>query len=287
VKTLLIDDDGAIWPATRGVLVKIDSPQRRHRELAIAATDRGWILFRPMRMAAFVGFHPYFATDRSLFRVYNLLIQQKPSRVVISYDETLSSYEMLTGTSRAILRIEEVVHDARQPQPRTLLTEMRLHLDQVGTIAQGRLLPPLRIWEEARHRWRPSLYEWLQKNNYLGYSRVVRVPRGSERLRIEHWGSSRAIYDRNWARIAQGRDLEEQPNRDVAMWRAGTFRQIIAAEQPSLGFDDIVAARADGHIVRVQLRRLILPWRCENGDIVVSAIHTNPRTITHGSARRV
>ena len=141
---------------------------RPPRGLMLEAIARGWLFLRPIRTAIFVGFNPYFVTDQSLFRLYRLLIEQKPGRVVISSDQRLLSYELTGGPARAIVRIEEIVADARRPQPAPLLRAEPLALYRLHQIENGRLIPILQLWHAANGRWRPEISRYPERTGAVG-----------------------------------------------------------------------------------------------------------------------
>jgi hypothetical protein len=277
VSAVLIDDAGAIWPATQFLGETIGAPKRRNKnEFVIKSIAQGWIFVRPMRNATFVGIAPHLATDRSLFPLYRFLIKQNPVRIVISCDPQLSTYEIARGVARAIVRIEEIVADARRPQPRPLLSAERLPFDQLRRFEDGRLIPIAHLWHAANGRWRSEVFDSMREMGLWECATIMRQPRASDQLVIDHWGSKHNLYGDAWARIACGRDAESFPNRDIGLWRATMIRKDIAAGEPRLIQNDIVVRRHDGKLLRQRFVQLGVPWlRTSDGSRLFMSVNVD------------
>jgi hypothetical protein len=276
--TLLIDDSGGVWPAEPETVARRFG-LRRGGDPVARAVALGFVFVGFYAAGARIALRPEFVTRRAISRLAVVIAGQDPFRVALSLDGKMSSWELIAGACSAIARIEAVVADARSPEPRPLLYSTPLPLDWLGNIAQGRLLPALRTWDATQRRWEPDFQGRLQDIGFLQRTIIVRKPRRSERLVIEHWGNGRGLYGRDWPRISRGRDFEEQPNISVGVWRAAMVRQKIAAGQASLDLDEAVLRTPDGRLVRFRVYRLALPWSTASGEQLVSEIDAGRRVV--------
>ncbi len=99
---------------------------------------------------------------------------------------------------------------------------------------------------------------------------VYRQPVRSERVIIEHWGDSFSVYGKEWAGIAQGRDVEDQPDAEVGRLHARRLRQEISEGIPQLAVAESVLRQIDGALIHVKFCRLVLPWQAADGATLVT-----------------
>jgi hypothetical protein len=275
---ILIDHSGNIWPARLEVVARHFRLGNQHNWLSWAIAS-GFIFVALGEWGARVALRPHFVTREAESRLYTILSKRTPARVAISRDARLTSWELVIGAESAIVRIVQLIAEAREPSPRPLLTAQLLPLDRCLDIAGGQLFPVLQAWEQRQGRWEPELYGHMRESGLLATTAIARRPRGSERLLIEHWGEGITSYGQDWIRIARGRDFEDQPNAELGRWDAIRQKQTLAEGVPKLSKLDFVFCRIDGELVRVSFDRLGLPWWTSDEEAIVTSVTTRRRMI--------
>ncbi len=276
---LLIDDSGEVWPVEPETIAHRFSGLRTRRDVVCQAIALGFIFVRFYETAARVALRPQLASRLAISRLFDIIGQRNPARVALARDARLSSWELVFGADRAIARIEQALAEARSPVPRPLLTAQRLPLERCPDIAGAQLLPILQAWQQRQGRWEADFYGRLLEWKLLPVTIISEQPRASTRLLIRHWGIHIATFGKDWTRIAQGRDIEDQPNTDIGRLNGARHRQTLAAGAPEFTASDLVLRRIDGTLARVTFYRLGLPWRTSDGAAMVTAITARRRTI--------
>jgi hypothetical protein len=268
----LIADDGTVWPAEAELIAPPPRADRSRRaDPVAAAVGLGFIFVGFSRSGARVALRPEFVTRRGLSRLAVLIGGPGIARVAVSCDRATSSWALIRGAGPAIAWIDAVVNAAQQPQPRTLIGMRRLPPERCRDIASGRLLPLLQAWEQRGGLWDNSLYGHLNAAKLLENSVFVCRAAGSERFTYRHWGTKASpIYGPEWARIVLGRDMLDQPDREVARWQEHKVNEAAATRTQHLDACDIVRRRTTGELVRVRYTRLVLPWRTADGEAMVA-----------------
>jgi hypothetical protein len=278
--SLLIDDSGNVWPAQGHAIVERFTKMRLRRNIVAQAIDLGFVFVNIGDNGTNVAFRTHFIAMTSLSSVCDMIASRNSGRVALSFDPHLSSWELIAEPQLAIRRIERIVADARQPSPPPLLTTQALSLDRAHEIGEGRLSPLLRAWSETDARWEPGIPDRLEEHNLLDHCVVSRRPRGSERFLIEHWGRRRSsLYGALWARIANGRDLADQPNHDLGQWNAAAALRATTTSEPRLLAFDLVMRTPDSRLVRRTYKRLMLPWRTIDREAILTTVDVGVRTL--------
>jgi hypothetical protein len=267
-KHLLITDTGSVWPVCRAALSRrfADLPYRR--DVATQAIRLGYVFVGLWANGAKIALRPDLVAQPAVARLDGLLMSHHAVRVALSCDGLMSSWEMIASSEIAIIRIGELIDVARRPTPRTLRHDNRLPLDRAEDIAGGRLLPLLQIWGQRHGRWDPSFPARLADAGLARLAIVTRRPRRSTELPIEHWGEGLTLHNREWPRLARGRDIRELPNRDVGEWLAFDVTQNFIEGCPRLRASTVVTRNADYSLVRVDFCYLSLPWRDSDGSML-------------------
>jgi hypothetical protein len=277
---LLIDDGGNAWPAEPDTIVGRFGRIPTERDVVEQAISLGFVFVRVVSGGLRVALRAHLVTQPALDRVCNLIADQEPHRVTLSIDPRLSAWELIAGPLHAIARIERIVAEARKPVPRLIVTTQTLPFETAYQIAGGRLLPLLLAWREANGRWSGDQPGRLADFGLLDHSVISRNQRDSDRFLVEHWGRCRSsLYGPQWAQIARGRDLADQPNQDLGWWNAAAAWQIATAAEPRLLAFDLVMRTPDTRLVRRTYTRLMLPWRIPDRGTILTAIDVGARTL--------
>lgn len=275
---ILIDDRGAVWPSTPQSLRQRFGNVRPWRDLARQAIGLGFIFVTFGATGVRIALRPSFVTAKSVSQLGSTPYARVSERVALSHDGQMSSWEVISGIRRAIAIIEAVRAAAQSPEPRPLLLAKPLALEQAASIGRGRLMPVLDAWREAPVRRIDEIYAVLHRARLLPDAVIFRRAPGSERFIIEHWGSRRDLLGPGWTKIARGRDVLDQPNKQLAEWNAALAADTMATAVPRLFACDYVIKTPEARLIRRTNKRLLLPWRTPEGDALLVNLHGTQRT---------
>ena len=262
--------------ATRAVARRFNLPRRRG--LVRGAIALGFIFVADGNCGAAVALVPHLVSRSAETCVYEVIRKRNPPRVVLAHDARLSSWALIGGANRAIAQIGRIIAEARNPSPRPLHYAQRLPIESFGDLESARFGPVLQAWHDRNGRWEPDFYGRLLEWRLLDSSTIAEKPAGSERVLVRHWGADVRTYGKEWVRIAPGRDVEDQPNAELGLWRAALLRESIREGVPEFRKIDFVFRRIGGDLARLQFRRVNLPWRTSAGAALVTSIQVARRT---------
>jgi hypothetical protein len=211
-----------------------------------------------------IRFNPHRISRIGLVRVVYLLHDRGPPRVILTYGNEQLRTETYDRIGAALNRIEELTAMGL-PAARAHLATRERPLYRPRVLHRERILSLLKAWM-LHSPWSAELHANLHSAMLLEGAVVVRKPRGSERLVIDYWGTERDLLGQPWMGIAPGRDVEDQPFRNLGVWVAARYREALADGLPRLHDVDIVVPQADGRVINRLYDRLLLPWRGANGE---------------------
>lgn len=274
---LLIDGSGIVWPARPEILTRHFGI--RPRNFVSRVIDLGFVFISLDSYGERVTLRPQFVSRAAVVRLRRIITQRNSARLALAHDARRSSWELIVGAERAIARIEQLIAETRSPSPRPLLTSQPLPLEHCLDVDGGRLFPILEAWGQRQGRWEPELHDRLLEWRLSGVTVISEQPRRSERLLIRHWGTSLTTLASAWPQAAPGREFEDQPNLDVARWRASLLRQMAADGVPQYTRSDLVLRPVDRGLTRLTFFQLALPWRASDGAVVVTASNVARRRV--------
>ncbi len=228
--------------------------------------QRGAIYLYPLPCTLIVVFSPHLVARRTLTAAFFEIARRYPARVDLLCFGTSGSWrETLAPTGNVFERIDQIVGEAARSYPRGLIAA-RLRPEVIDLVAGGRLAPAYAMWMEARGAWTTGLYEGFRRQRLLDHAVIVRNPRGSSRLIIEHWGRKRDLYGAQWICRARGKALQEQPYPGLTTWVEAGIREAMATREPRLEAVRIQLLDPAGRSRRRRYERLLLPWIGADGD---------------------
>jgi hypothetical protein len=253
----LIDDRGRVWSAESHPITH-GSPGPD--TISYAVTDLGFIHLRAEQSALRLGFNPRRVSRAAVVAAFYIIAEVKPQRVLLWYGNEDRDVEIAGATAQAIDRIEELVC-ASPPVQRPVFQTRRLSLDRAWEAGRESAAVLLRAWAELGGELSRERQDNLFHAGMLDTGLIVRNPAASDRLVIEHWGSARDLLGPRWLRIARGREVEDQPFRELGQRVAATYRAVLADGRPRLHRVRTILPQANGQLAGRQYERLLLPWR--------------------------
>jgi hypothetical protein len=261
----LIDHQGVNWP---GSTHRIASWEPICDPISYAVSELGFIHIRLSDRAIIVKFNPSRITPCTAIGAFYLIADTQPRRVVLSYGSEPQNIEVLGSAAQAISRIQEVV-GTQLSCGAAAMSEQRWSLNRPIDTYEQPIAAVLQAWTQIQGRWDAERQANFRAANMLENVSIVRKPRASTRLVIDHWyeGAGRNVLGRRWSEIAQGKDVEDQPFSDVGARRASQLRAMLADDRkPHLHRVSLLVPTADGNTLRHQYERLVLPWKGSGGE---------------------
>lgn len=279
VSGVVFTDRGQSCPAGALSLVEqLDGAERTANLLGFAVRELGFVHLRPAAHGVIVTFRPAAASHLAVITLAYELFRRQPERVGLVILEQRPEVEIYRGLQGAVRRVEWLMEMARNPVARPSFGAKPIpiaRLDRFG----GALLPLYRAWSESAGEWTPGLHDRLRRARLLERAMIVRNPGQSEDLVVEHRGGAFAHYGRRWSRVARGRHIEDQPDRNYGQWVASGYRDALARFDPKLEtVEATISTRSRAETRRSRYHRLVLPWRSAAGDRVVTSVSVLERT---------
>jgi hypothetical protein len=144
--------------------------------------------------------------------------------------------------------------------------------------------PLLAIWHVTGGLWTDHLRDLLTALNLLERAVVLRNPTGGDRLVFDFRGDFFSFYPRSWNRLAIGRDLEDQPDRDYGLRTAHSYREVLVGGEPRFEAVDAVIRSPGEDVRRSRYDRLILPWRTSDNERFLTGVSVLRATYSLESA---
>ena len=270
---LVIDEHGRAWPEGSKSTAAMAHKAGNFDNTPEGVLQSGSIYLRPLPRTLIVVFSPHLVARRTVTAAFFEIARRNPSRVdLLCYGAGKNWRETLSPVGEVFERIDQIVSEAVQSCPRGLVAA-RLRPEVIDRIAGGRLTPLFDAWVQTRGEWAPELYGHMRDQHLLERAVVVRNPRRSARLVIEHWGKKRDLFGADWVRSARGKDVEDEPYPGLASRAAAGMRETIAAHEPRLETVHMQVRTPTGRTRRRHYDRLLLPWTTAIGDAFVTTVH--------------
>lgn len=257
----LVDEQGRLWPAREQ---NLHGEVSSHDTVAEAIWTLGHVYLASAGGKLIVAFRPRLVTRLGLIGAFREMCVRYPREVWLSYSPH-DAVERLDSVDDAMRRMEHLAAEAQRELPRGLSAQ-RLPLDWVSRVKGGILGDLLDAWQAASRGWTPELYARLAETGLLGNAVIVRNPKRSDALLIEHWGEKRDLFGRKWIREARGRPVEEQPYPGLAGWAGRLYREAIAGGDARLDAVSVAISTGPRRQRAKRYTRLLLPWRGKNGE---------------------
>ncbi len=227
--------------------------------LAAAVSRFGYIFLKKHKAGVSVFLNPRNIHSAALAGLFFLLSDLEPHRVVLHVMLPQPAIEIAIGASRAIQRIEALLH---YPLPSQAVLNTRRRKVEPPSVDQAVIFDELMtFWASKQLEWSDEiLHENLLIKRLLSSGVVVNKLDNSDRLIINHWGKSRKLLG-PWAQVSLGKDVDDQPFSNVAEWSAITHRECISRDNPVMHDVDLRIPAADGQITSRTYTRLLLPWK--------------------------
>ena len=169
--------------------------------------------------------------------------------------------EFIRSGRDAAIRIGEIGAAAQHEGGRTPFVMARRRFEALLHGPRNALSDILDLWRNSERRFQPGVGEIVAKA-VGGRGLVIAPSPDRNRLIVRHCGDGFGFYqDRQFYAQAIGRDVTEQPDKAYGAWLAETYRAILADMQPQLADVDAIVRQPGREPHRSRYRRLILPWR--------------------------
>jgi len=256
----LIDDRGTVWP---GLSHRFTYGEDRRTTIDYALSELGFIHIRTLNSAMRIRFNPLRIRRVAMIAAFYLMTEGHPRRVMLSYGREAGNDEIHGRVDHAICRIEELV-TTQPPSDLVVSSARRRSLDRLpkGFERQYALL----VQAANAGPWSAERLEALRAAGLLENAIVVRKPRASARLIIDHWGTNRPYVSPLWVQIARGKEVEDHPLIQLGSKIVTEYREILSDRQPRVHDVDFFVARANGSELHHRYGRILLPLGASGTD---------------------
>ncbi len=264
----LIDPEGrrhAALPPTPGVATAAAIGGRDLEHAENAVRDFGFVEVADVRDGVQVRMRPLLVSGPAATQVFFALADMRPPRVVIvRYDDDRGQWrhEICGHWRKALDRMNALVF-ANERLPGYTATE--LDLAEIDTLRDEGLSELRRSWEcgdRCLAAVGPASFAAFAAARH---SVLVAADAEQACLRILGLGSLIQLYGADWNEAARGKDLAEQPDALFAARVIANLRRAIALDRPLFHRVEAVVRRSARNAVQLSYRRLVLPWRLEDG----------------------
>jgi hypothetical protein len=265
----LIDDAGKTWPDDPHPIAR---SQPLEQPLAYTVFERGFVYVQNSASSTAIWFNPRRTRRRTLATTLYLISTCRAPRFALTYGSTTKQKTEIFGEVGPVPhRIQELCASA-PPERAAILSQVRREVrrlgDKYGREADGLI----EAWCETGRVWGEGLYANLCASRLLRTTSIARNPAGSARFVIQHWGTGLEFVSDQWAKIAVGKEVREQPFRELGRNVARLYRQTVREDRPSRYDVSIVVPATDGTPFQYDYERLLLPWHHGRDRYVVHAL---------------
>jgi hypothetical protein len=259
----LIDQDGRQWPGRSHRIAQWDAESN---PFGFAVTELGFIHVKLLGRGAHLSFNPHKTERLAMVGAFYLIADIRPIRILLSHGPSPEGTEIV-ARDQFFPRLSELLQVAPSP---LVWKERRQSLDRPLARFAPALASVLEIWCQQARRLNSVRMPGL--DDLLDTAALIRRPRGSDRLIIEHWGADRDFLSSKWPEIARGKEVQDQPGAHRAEHMAARYSRTLNDGTPRLHDVDLIVPTAQGRTRRAFYQRLLLPWQGLAGDAYVMSL---------------
>ena len=221
---------------------------------------------------------PALTSPRALTALLYLLGDLRPRRFILTYCDRGWQQELVPGFDPLVLRIEELVYGVRSLHPTEAFHAEERPLDPEVTVMPAAFIKLLRQWVMRRGVLPDNPRYPFQRAGCLGRTTLVEQI-GDSRMLVSFRGHHLTHYGTaGWTQFV-GRPVDEQPDTRFSAAASAVYGEAHARQAPILQGCEGTIAAPNGVGRRSIYERLILPWRTQDGQRMVSGVsHLRGRT---------
>ena len=258
---MLIDPRGRVWPDDSWDLARrIGYKDVRDEVATFAVRERGFVHLRPRTD----GMHVALREGRfNLTAFAGLMLElgrTKPPRILLRVlAEDGPNFQLFTDLHDLSTHLEALSQDkpvqARIPR----LSERRNpRVLTMPTFAPARLI--VELWERTRGELTDEVHGALRTRGLLPRTILVRQVAETSRLVTEHFGTGIMIMEPEEARLAVGRDLQDQPDRAYGEWMAEAYAETLWHCRLRVDSCRALVRTSAATTLRTRYDRVLMPW---------------------------
>lgn len=289
---VIIDDAGRVWPAqTRALQHGLGNRQQDFDFPSYAVRNLGFVRIDfPAPASQCVTFRPDMVAPQAVIGAFFTMTESRPRRIALRYfarDREAPAgdpwhYELVSDSTAALHRIEDLINAAVQHRPSAGYLAVRRPLDEVTQVAAGRLAGVLKIWREASGVWQPRLLEVLQRREAPERMMVARIQSADSQVVVHAAVGSYSCAQHWYGDFSAGQDLAALPDREFGARIASTYRGVAESEEPRLDYVDTEVRLSETEVRRFRYERLVMPWQLDGDDRLVLSTSVYRGTLVKG-----
>jgi hypothetical protein len=265
MSTLLITDLGELrdenCPQLRRAL---EARQPDFDLVAYVVRNLGFIACRRIARGMRIQMRPHVVSQVALTKLFQLLVEDRPERVGISFVDRPAMEQIVGDWSRALSVLDVSAGEAQDNLGELFLRRSR-------QLAELKPRDPLaRLF--GRWRARSGAVDLDDLPTVVGRSLrkrhvVLEPPSGSGPLRLRSFGGGFPTYGTAWHQRGNAMSVEHHPDYRYGKWVNKLYRDALDQREPMLDDIDALIARPQLGRERFRYRRLMLPIRGRDGTL--------------------
>jgi hypothetical protein len=268
---LVVDDKGELWADDAPELGRrLGRPDFGSPWAVGVVRDHGFIHVRSanegVRITLRLGRFSLAALVGTIQAVYDL---HPPCIIAHLLTDSGSAYERFISVAEFVTYVEGLADDwtPGATQSRIVIARDLRGLNQSSFDAAREVFA---LWKERRGELSPELHRTLILEAQRRWIVLLRQPRGSRHLLVEHFSAPIAAMRPCQALSLFGHHMEDMPDGDFGHWVARGYAETLSASAPRL--ESVLAdiRTPDEKTIRSRYDRLLLPWRGRSDEFVLS-----------------
>jgi hypothetical protein len=262
---MLIDPRGRIWPDDSwDVARRIGYQDVRDDVAGFAVRERGFVHLRPRTD----GVHIALREGRFNLTVFAGLMLElgrvRPPRVMLRvFGDDGPKFQLFTDLHDLSTHLESLSRDKPVQSRIPRLSERRNpRVLTMPTFAAAQ--PLVHLWGEMRGELTAEVHRALRSGGLLPRTILVRQVSESSRLVTQHFGSGIMIMRPEEARLAVGRELQDQPDREYGAWMAEAYAEALWSRRVRVESCRALVRTSAATILRTRYDRVLMPWHSGN-----------------------
>lgn len=262
MSTLLITDQGEIRDAMCPRMLQELNARPDIDFVGYAVRNLGFVAFRRLEAAIQVHLREKTVSQVALARVFQLLAQEHPERVVLTSGQQGESNELVRGWARAIRRLGVRVGDAQDGVEGAFLRAAR---DLNGLHATDPLAAFFGRWRERGGQIEAKDIPAVLGRSLFRRHVVVERRNLDGALAVRSVGRGFVTYNAAWHNRDITLKVENHQDYYYGQWVSQMYRGAFADREPRLDDVDVLVGSSKEARQRVRYRRLIVPIRDSGG----------------------
>ena len=267
----LIDDGGCVvQPPYARLAEQVGAPRADFNLPEYFVRNMGFVWVRAVRGGIRVAIRPAIVGPLALATLCYDLADRASERVLVSYLTDRWMHEIVHPSIGLFTRLTQLVEQAKSGDRSAEPLAAPRHLDMFESARRHPLGRMLALWRDTGGIIRPGVMDAMQSTGTFERTMVGCWDGALAGFVFVRSGAQFRMYDPDWHRQCAGRPIADQPDRAYGRWVARTLRDVSVAGAPRFEFVHAVIGDSRSGRPPWRYERIVLPWRNERGERIVT-----------------